>query len=395
MTTGNDSMGGVKVSHIALEETKLIGMQAPNVRPSSRESKDRKTLPTLLMSDSKGCTVKNRPVYDCEPIDNSWLSYGGKYTLGVGNKWHIRVGAGGIYTETKGPIMVDGEIAIHNIKKGFFIQSNLVQALAKERMFFGGERIDFDFNEYYFNGNVSFINNVVMNGGLYVNGELMCNHITTQKQFNLTEFSEDTHGFINPAMSFHIFQGQSAAAIKYTQKSLLGTLFEGLDVTDADERIDWIEAELALNTDWIEQVLPGLNDVGIGLIKMLLCLPIKLKFPKGISLISDVTDTENPTLYPLLQATPRIPGISSQDKSDLFGPGHQHSYASPACNYVEDTKAMYKEGKKIQQETPLEHKPTVANGANSINEAISQIKDMATNYLKKYGKKILEWFSPF
>lgn len=392
MATGNDNMGGVKISHIAMEETKLIGMQNPNIRPSSRESKDRLTLPILKVTDG-GCKITDKPVYDCDMIDNSWLSYGGKYTLGVGNKWHIRVGSGGIYTETTGPIINDGEMCINNIKAGFFVQTKLFQVISEERTMLTGKRIDFDFDESYFTGNVSFFNNVLINGGLYVNGELLCNHITTQKQVNLTEFSEDTHGFINPNMSFHIFQGQSLAAIKYTQKSLLGTTFEGLDVHDADERIDWVDAELAINTDFIEQILPGLNDVGIGLIKMLLCLPIKLKFPKGISLISDATDMDNPTVYTQLQAQPRIPGDAVQ-KSDVFGPGHQHSFSGPACNYVTDTKAMYKEGQKIHQNTPLKHKQTVPNGADSLDAAIAQTKKMGENYVKKYVKKILNWFLP-
>lgn len=392
MATGNDSMGGVKISHIALDETKLIGTQNPNKRISVRESNDREQLPTLSINGG-GCSVKDVPVYDCEMIDNSWLSYGGKYTLGVGNKWHVRVGSGGIYTETSGPIMTDGEIAINNIKKGYFVQTKLFQVISEERTMLTGKRIDFDFDEYYFNGNVSFINNVAINGGLLVNGELMCNHMTTQKQTNLTEFSEDTQGFINPNMSFHIFQGQSLAAIKYTQKSLLGTSFEGMDVHDADERIDWVDAELAINTDFLEQILPGLNDVGIGLIKMLLCLPIKLKFPKGISLISDATDMDNPTVYTQLQLQPRIAG-DAVEKSDLFGPGHQHSFTGPACNYMKDTEAMYKEGTKILQDTPLSHKPTVPTGADSLDAAIQQTKEMGQNYVKKYAKKMLNWFLP-
>lgn len=387
MTTGNDGMGGVKISHIALEETKMIGMQNPNTRPSTRESKDREKLPTLKITSS-GAKIDDVPVYDCEPIDNSWLSYGGKYTLGVGNKWHIRVGSGGIYTETTGPIQIDGEIAIHNMKKGMFVQTKLFQVISQERTMMSGKRIDFDFDEYYFNGNVSFINNVAINGGLYVNGELICNHMTTQKQEGLTSFSESTEGFINPNMSFHIFQGQSAAAIKYTQKSLLGTTFSGMDVHDADEKIDWIEAELAFNTDFLEQLLPGLNDVGISLIKMLLCLPIKLKFPKGISLISDATDTDNPTIYPKMQFMPRVPGMAAT-KADFFGPGHQHSFSGPACNYVNDTKSVYSEGTKVLQDTPLKHKQAVVNGAEDFDEAIKQGKQVAQDYIKDYSNKLL------
>lgn len=391
MATGNDGMGGVKISHIALEESKLIGMQNPNVRPSARESKDREKLPTLKINEG-GCTIVDEAVYDCEPIDNSWLSYGGKYTLGVGNKWHIRVGSGGIYTETSGPIMNDGEIAINNIKKGFFVQTKLFQVISQERTMMTGKRIDFDFDEYYFNGKVNFINNVAINGGLYVNGEFMCNHMTTQKQENLTSFSEDTHGFINPSMSFHVFQGASLSAVKYTEKSLLGQTFDGLDITDTGENISWIEAEFVINTDFINQLLPGLEAVA-NPIYQTICLPIKIKFPKGISLISDATDMDSPLVYSSLMSGTRILGDAIKS-SDLFGPGHQHSFVGPACHYIKDTKSMYEEGKKILQDTPLNHKQTVPNGAANLDQAIDQIKEMGENYVKKYAKRIANWFLP-
>ena len=86
MATNNDGMGGVKIEHIALEQTTLIGVQSPNKRPSTRESNDRVKIPTVKFKDTTGITVVEEPVYDCDVIDNSWLSYGGKYTLGVGNK---------------------------------------------------------------------------------------------------------------------------------------------------------------------------------------------------------------------------------------------------------------------------------------------------------------------
>ena len=338
--TNNDGMGGVKIEHIAVEQSTLIGTQSPNKFPSYKEQKKITKVPTIIFRASTGTKIEDETLYDCDVVDTSWLHPGGKYTLGVGNKWLTQVGSGGIQMITSGNIQNKSQITIEQASKGYFIQTNFFQALAAERMMIASKRIDFDAGYSQFMGNVGFTNNVLVNGGMYVNGELICNHITTQKQVNTTSMSEDTQGFLNPNMSFHVFQGYSSAAQKYTPKSLLGVVFEGLDITDADDNVEWIEAELAINTDFIEQIIPGLDKVGLSLIKMLLALPIKLKFPKGIKLISDATDNNNPTLYMDMKMQPPILG-DAKDKSDLFGPGHSHVFYGPACSYEKTTKDVY------------------------------------------------------
>lgn len=394
MATNNEGMGGSVIEHIAVEKVTLIGMQSPNEFPSTRESQDRVVLPKMNLSGNKGCEITDVPVYDCEPIDTSWLSYGGRYTLGVGNKWHIRVGGGGIYTETLGPITTDGEVITTNAKKGFFIQAKLFQMIADERAMISGKRLDFNFDEIVVQGKTTFVNNVVINGGLYVNGEFMSTHQTGGKQLGTTGFNEETLSYISPAASFHIFQGASKTAMKYTQKSLLGTLFDFLDVTDADEQQSWIEAEMCINTDFISQILPGLDKVGLDVIKMILCLPIKLKFPKGISLISDATDEQCPLIYPLIELTPRTLGCG-KEVPDTFGPGHTHPYYGPSCNYISDTTGIYKAAQDFDQLEPIKHKANVFGGAESIDKAKEEVTKMAQDYASKYGKKLLKMMNPF
>lgn len=376
MATNNDGMGGVSIEHIALEKSTLIGMQAPNKRTSTRESEERVALPVLSVSPTRGCIIEDKLYYDCEPIDTSWINYGGRYTLGVGNKWHIRVGGGGIYTETIGPIQTDGEIAINNIKKGFFVQTNLFQVVVGKRAMMAGPRMDFNFDEIYFKGKAKFLNNVIINGGLYVNGEMVCNHSSGGSQLGTTGFNQDNLSYITPAQSFHIFQGVSKAAEKYTTNSLLGTVFEGLDITDGDDLQSWIEAELVLNTDFITQIIPGLDKLGLSILKFLLCLPIKLKFPKGISLLSDAVNKECPEVYPFIEANPRVMGVGEY-YPDTFGPGHVHPYYGPSCNFVGGSLDVFQEGAQMDQIQPVPYKPTVMDGASSPEAAQSKAKTKA------------------
>ena len=391
--TNNDGMGGKRIEHIAVEQSTLIGVQSPNKFPSYKEKDKHTKIPTLSFKETTGLQIQDELLYDCEVVDTSWLHPGGIYTLGVGNKWTTQVGSGGIQMTTIGNIMNKSEIAIHQGNKGFFIQTKFFQVLGAERIMIAGKRIDFDAAYSQFMGNVGFTNNILVQGGAYINGELICNHITTQKQANTTSMSEDTQGYINPNMSFHVFQGYSSAAQKYTPKSLLGVVFEGLDITDADDNVEWIEAELAINTDFIEQIIPGLDKVGLSIIKMILALPIKLKFPKGINLISDATDHQNPTIYTQMKMQPRLMG-DAKDKSDLFGPGHQHTFYGPACGYLKTTQEVYNAGKAVLGEKPIVHKSVAPNGADSLEKAMEEGKQMITDYMKKYAKQMLSFFMP-
>ena len=395
MATNNEGMGGADIEHIALEKITMIGMQSPNEYPSTREGDDRVTLSKLEISPSKGCEIKDTPGYDCEPIDTSWLSYGGKYTLGVGNKWHIRVGSGGVYTETTGPIMIDGEIMINQAKKGFFVQTNLFQVIVDKRAMLSGKRIDFKFDETYFTGNVNFLTNVAINGGLYVNGELYCPHITMQKQRNTTSFNDDNQAYINPAQSFHVFNGASLAAKKYVHEGLLSGIWTAIDWTDADESLagGMVDIEWFIDLDPILQLLPGLGEV-LGAVVRQIHIPCKIAFPKGISLISDATDFQNPEAYTMSSKGTRMIGQSIQ-KSDTFGPGHVHEFDGPAVEYVSTTDQIYSQAANVLSPEPIPHKKAVPNGAATPDEAIKQTKEMAQSYLKKYLKQILNWFNPF
>ena len=127
---------------------------------------------------------------------------------------------------------------------------------------------------------------------------------------------------------------------------------------------------------------------------MLLCLPIKLKFPKGICLISDALYSQNPAIFKTITSAPRSIGSSIQ-KPDTYGPGHTHTFPTPACNFITDTSEMYSEGQKITQNTPLKHKSNVFNGAESLDKAKEEVIAMAEEYGKKYGEKLLDMCNPF
>jgi hypothetical protein len=149
-----------------------------------------------------------------------------------------------------------------------------------------GGRFDADYDEIYFQGNTNFINNVQINGGLFVNGELFCTHMTSQQQTNFTSPCDGIKGFINPGQSFSVFNGRSVASEKIVQPTLGWT------------QLDSLPDKAGMVDCWLAVELPG-----TGLVEV----PCRLGFPKGISLMSDGMYSVMPQAETILMAGDKRP----------------------------------------------------------------------------------------
>jgi biotin-(acetyl-CoA carboxylase) ligase len=212
-----------------------------------------------------------------------------------------------------------------------------------------GGRIDFNFDDIYFSGNMNILNNVAVQGSMFVNGELYCTHMTTMGQRNFTKDSADLTGFINPSQSFVVFEGASAQAAAIAP---------------------FITCAITLQ-------LP--DPFG-----EMLNIPCLIKFPNGISLASDkvLTDTRE-SKGTVSQGSART---SANVKSDLIGPGHNHEFIGPSCEYTASTSETFKEAKKaMESKTPSKAKKTVPNGASSMKQFLQQCEDAVAKRMKDYA----------
>ena len=100
----------------------------------------------------------------------------------------------------------------------FNVNTRLFTIAGTERAHLMGGRIDFNFDETYFTGNINFLTNVIVNGGLMVNGGLYCPQITTIKVPNVSMAASDTIR-INPNQTFTITIDKSKPlTLKLTQE---------------------------------------------------------------------------------------------------------------------------------------------------------------------------------
>jgi len=115
---------------------------------------------------------------------------GGTYTLNVANRYNVQVGAGGLSLKSYGRVDVSG--AITNVGGQ---QVNI--SSENEVNINGGERLTLEANivsiknkqsgQVLVDSNFGVNGNMVVRGGLHVDGELSVNHITAPTEFQETE----------------------------------------------------------------------------------------------------------------------------------------------------------------------------------------------------------------
>lgn len=376
MGLNNDGYSGVDIEQIALEKIIIVGTQAPNISPVIKIDETGKSLPKLLIAENGGSQVLSTGGWDCSYADTSWLSHGGIYSVIAGNKVNLTAGAGGFEWKTAGPSKFNIAFQEFLCTHCFDVNTRLFSVASTERTHLMGGRFDADYEEVYIQGNTHFVNNVLINGGLFVNGELYCTHLTSQKQINITQTGPAVKGFLNPGQSFLAFNGLSLGAEKIVQPSVGWQPTPGLP-----ERVGMIDCFVAIN-------LPD----PIGFVEV----PCKIAFPNGISFLSDAMYEMLPETETLVANGSERPHGCGVNMPDLIAPGHVHAYKGPAVNYLNDTSSIYSEAAKMMESnTPNKAKQCLPDGMASLDQFPQMIQQAAINSLKEYFRGLWEDVNPF
>lgn len=371
MGLNNDGFNGIDIEQIALEKAVFVGVQAPNVFPSVAQDKNKKSLPSLTLTNSAGAMVLGDSGYDCRYVDNSWLSHGGNYSLTVGNKIYMNTGAGGFETVCTGPWKLKTPYQDLIAENCFQVETKLFRVGGSERMQLNGKRFDATFDDIYLRGNVKVVNNMVVNGGLFINGETYIRHFTTQGERHDTLPCDGIDGYLNPAQSFIVFDGKSAFTEAHIRPHTNAASYSG-QLPDTPAYIDVVIAI---------PFPPPISQV--------INLPCKIAFPNGISLLSDGMATAAPDTLALLTAGDQRPKGGTVQKSDFYGPGHMHKFIGPSCQWLDDSGKVLEEVKnKFDTLQPISAKASVPNGCASITEVGDMIMNAAQNSVKDWLKNL-------
>lgn len=184
-------MGGSEVVNVAKHKTETIGMvmnDFGSVRVDTEGKFFKSGVHVLNHS-----VVNNRevsPVVEYVHVDDL---PGGSYTLNVCNRWNVQVGAGGVSMKSYGPVDIGGTITNIGGTQVNIGSENEVNIDGGKRVNIVGDILTLrqrTGKQVLVDSNLGVTKNVVIGGGLHVEGEVTLNHVTAPGEIQETYETE-------------------------------------------------------------------------------------------------------------------------------------------------------------------------------------------------------------
>lgn len=184
-------LGGSQVIKVAKHKIETIGL-AMNDFGSIRIDNAGKMYRDSVIVHPQGTfnSQKESPLVEYVHVDDL---PGGTFTQNIGNKWNVQVGAGGISMKSYGPVDIGGTIV--NVAGE---QVNVTSQ--SEVNIDGGKRLTMvadiltlrqrNRKQVLVDSNLGVSQNVVIGGGMHVEGELSVNHVTAPCEIQETELTK-------------------------------------------------------------------------------------------------------------------------------------------------------------------------------------------------------------
>lgn len=170
---GGDEIEFIKRNKVQTIGASLNGFASIRVDPFGRSQ------PTEVGVGVTGTFNHNDFVPHVEEVDNSSNFPGGNYNLTVNNKYNVIVGSGGVQIKTSGGLTLGGsQVKLGGTEVNISGSSGVIIGSPAHVDIFS-EKIQLRSNrQIYANGSFGVLNNLIIGGGTYIEGELYVNHIT-------------------------------------------------------------------------------------------------------------------------------------------------------------------------------------------------------------------------
>ena len=182
----NLGIGGSEIIHITKHKTETIGMVV-NEYGSIRFDPVGKMLSSELLIDDLGTYTNYEPSPMIEYTHVQDLP-GGTYTLNVGNRWNVLVGAGGINLKTLGNLNMTGMV--------MNIAGEQVNVSSQNEVNLNAKTINISAEilrlrntrqkQILIENNLGVSSNLIVGGGLSVEGEVFLQHVTAPAEYQVT-----------------------------------------------------------------------------------------------------------------------------------------------------------------------------------------------------------------
>lgn len=170
--------GGDEIETVKRHKIQNIGATF-NDYPSIRVDYQGKSMPTEVGVSQTSVFKHYDAVPHVEEVDNSSNFPCGNYSLNVGNKYNVMVGSGGVQLKTSGPLSLGGStVKIGGTKVNIAGGAGVVISSENHIDIFSQNIQLRSPRSVFINTGLGVSNNVIVGGGMLVEGELYVNHIT-------------------------------------------------------------------------------------------------------------------------------------------------------------------------------------------------------------------------
>jgi hypothetical protein len=181
-------LGGSEISHISKHKVETIGL-VMNDFPSIRVDEVGKinNNEVLIFPDGVVTGMKESPLVEYVHVDDL---PGGSYTINACNRFNVQTGAGGIKFKSYGPVDLGGTIMNLAGEQINVVSENEINIVAGKRLNVVADILSLrqkNYGQVLVDSNLGVSQNVIIGGGLHVEGELTVQHITAPEEIQETE----------------------------------------------------------------------------------------------------------------------------------------------------------------------------------------------------------------
>ena len=190
--------GGSEIVNITKHKVETIGL-AFNKFPSIRVDPIGKIVHDKMKIFTEGVlpTFATVPVIEYVHVDDM---PGGTYSLNVCNRYNVQVGAGGLSLKSYGSVDIGGSITNIGGEQVNIMSDNEINITGGRRVSIKSEILTLrqsNGGQVLVDGNLGVKNNVIVGGGLHVEGEVTCHHITAPLEVHETHLTKAYGQLVN------------------------------------------------------------------------------------------------------------------------------------------------------------------------------------------------------
>jgi len=181
-------LGGSEIIDITKHKIETIGMVMNDSSAIRVDMKGKMFISDVVVA-KYGCFYNRTPTPLVELVHVDDYP-GGNYTLNVCNRFNVLVGAGGLNLKSYGVVNISGamtNVAGEQVNVSSELETNIDGG---KRLSLTGDVVSIknrNLGQVVIEGSLGITNNVVVQGGLHVEGELTANHITIPMEMQGTE----------------------------------------------------------------------------------------------------------------------------------------------------------------------------------------------------------------